>query len=271
MGALQSFAEFVAAPVNRRTHAEGPAASSGPRPARRPRPVPSPAGSTRRRRTCRCCACTGTSTRPARRRRAVRRPGRAAGRAGPLRHPDADRQGVAPDRLGRSAARRQAGRPTRARSGGAFCAHWHLFRGTPSRYWLEHEFAEVFGVPRTRRPRPPTSCTTRSPSGSPSRSSGPGRCSTGSGSRSWPPRTPRRTTSPHHASWPADRPGRVIPTFRPDDVVHLDRPGWAGRGPSSGRAGRASTPATTTATCEAIRQRRQAFVAAGARAPTTVT
>ncbi|HSR26696.1 MAG TPA: glucuronate isomerase, partial [Candidatus Eisenbacteria bacterium] len=27
-----------------------------------------------------------------------------------------------------------------------FCTHWHLFRGTPSRFWLEHELAEVLGV-----------------------------------------------------------------------------------------------------------------------------
>ena len=26
------------------------------------------------------------------------------------------------------------------------CGSWHLFRGTPSRYWLEHELVEVFGV-----------------------------------------------------------------------------------------------------------------------------
>ena len=26
------------------------------------------------------------------------------------------------------------------------CFNWHLFRGTPSRYWLEHELVEVFGV-----------------------------------------------------------------------------------------------------------------------------
>jgi glucuronate isomerase len=26
------------------------------------------------------------------------------------------------------------------------CEGWHLFRGTPSRYWLEHELVEVFGV-----------------------------------------------------------------------------------------------------------------------------
>jgi glucuronate isomerase len=27
-----------------------------------------------------------------------------------------------------------------------FCSHWHLFRGTPSRYWIEHELAEVLGA-----------------------------------------------------------------------------------------------------------------------------
>src|SRR5690606_13192514 len=27
-----------------------------------------------------------------------------------------------------------------------FCAHWHLCRGTPTRFWLEHELALVFGV-----------------------------------------------------------------------------------------------------------------------------
>jgi len=27
-----------------------------------------------------------------------------------------------------------------------FCENWKLFRGTPSRYWLEHELVEVFGV-----------------------------------------------------------------------------------------------------------------------------
>src|SRR5215211_5514402 len=27
-----------------------------------------------------------------------------------------------------------------------FCAGWHLFRGTPTRYWLEHELSVVFGA-----------------------------------------------------------------------------------------------------------------------------
>src|SRR5689334_294829 len=30
-----------------------------------------------------------------------------------------------------------------------FCAHWKLFRGTPSRFWLLHELVEVFGVEPT--------------------------------------------------------------------------------------------------------------------------
>jgi len=28
-----------------------------------------------------------------------------------------------------------------------FCAGWHLFRGTPTRYWTEHALVEVFGAP----------------------------------------------------------------------------------------------------------------------------
>ena len=27
-----------------------------------------------------------------------------------------------------------------------FCENWKLYRGTPSRYWLEHELVEVFDV-----------------------------------------------------------------------------------------------------------------------------
>jgi len=27
-----------------------------------------------------------------------------------------------------------------------FCAHWHLYAGTASGYWLQHEFSELFGI-----------------------------------------------------------------------------------------------------------------------------
>ena len=41
-------------------------------------------------------------------------------------------------------------RPTAGRSGARFAAHWHLFRGTPSRLWLEQTFATVFDVAHRR-------------------------------------------------------------------------------------------------------------------------
>ena len=31
--------------------------------------------------------------------------------------------------------------------------HWHAYAGTPSRYWMEHEFSEVFGLETVLNPR----------------------------------------------------------------------------------------------------------------------
>jgi glucuronate isomerase len=55
-------------------------------------------------------------------------PGRAARGS---RHPD---------------ARRHAGRSDPRAIWRRFAAHYHLFRGTPSRMWLDWVFAEVFGL-----------------------------------------------------------------------------------------------------------------------------
>jgi glucuronate isomerase len=55
-------------------------------------------------------------------------------------------QGIEPARLG---VPRRDGGPVETGSRTiwrTFCASWKLFRGTPSRYWLEHELVEVFGV-----------------------------------------------------------------------------------------------------------------------------
>lgn len=111
----------------------------------------------------------------------------------------------------------------------AFCAQWHLFRATPTRYWLEHELAEVFGVTLVPgadtadalydqladllakpdfRPRAlferfgiEVLATTDSP----------------------------LSTLPDHAALAAQGwGGRVVPTFRPDALLHVDRPGWTG-------------------------------------------
>jgi glucuronate isomerase len=37
-------------------------------------------------------------------------------------------------------------KPMAARSGGSFAENYHLFRGTPSRLWLDHAFQDVFGM-----------------------------------------------------------------------------------------------------------------------------
>ena len=54
-------------------------------------------------------------------------------------------QGVSLEALG--VAPKDGGQPTDPRSAWRlFASHYHLFRGTPSRTWLDHVFAEVFGL-----------------------------------------------------------------------------------------------------------------------------
>jgi len=173
-------------------------------------------------------------------------------------------QGVSPDRLGlprldgtRTAEPREIWR--------GFCSHWHLFLGTPSRYWLEHEFAEVLGL--TVAPSAETaddlydeiSARLKEPEFRP---------------RALLDRFGIEVISTtdaatddlaQHAKLAADLPGRVIPTFRPDALVHLDRAGWRDL---AGRLGALAGTDTSSydGYLEALRKRRQAFIAAGALA-----
>ncbi|MFZ4627829.1 MAG: glucuronate isomerase [Blastocatellia bacterium] len=108
-----------------------------------------------------------------------------------------------------------------------FADHFQLFRGTPTGMWLAHELHDVFGVEEKLTSRTAQAvydqiadCLTK------------------------PEFRPRRlfeqfrievlaTTDAasdrleHHqairdSSWP----GRIVPTFRPDGVVNIDRPDW---------------------------------------------
>ncbi len=173
-------------------------------------------------------------------------------------------QGVSPDRLG--LPRRNGARTADPREvWREFCAHWHLFRGTPSRYWLEHEFAEVLGL-----------------SVHPSSETADELYDQISARIAEPDFRPRAlldrfriellsTTDAAtddlalHAQVEAELPGRVIPTFRPDAVVHLDRPGWSYLAEQLGQLAEVDT-STYGGYLEAIRKRRQVFVQAGARA-----
>ena len=148
----------------------------------------------------------------------------------------------------------------------AFAAGWHLFRGTPTRFWLEHVLVEVLGVTQrlsaetadqaydeiTARLAEPdfrpmalldrfgieTIATTDAPDAS---------------------------LDEHRAL--AARGGRVevVPTFRPDRLLRLDRPDWAAAlAALEDRAGTSVDGYQDFVV--ALEARREAFVAAGARA-----
>lgn len=173
-------------------------------------------------------------------------------------------QGVSPDRLG--LPRRDGVRTAEPRDiWREFCSHWNLFLGTPSRYWLEHEFAEVLGLEVA-----------------PSAETADQLYDEISARLAEPEFRPRAlldrfkieiisTTDgatddlADHAKLAADLPGRVIPTFRPDALVHLDRPGWSSLAQQLGELADADT-SSYGGYLQALRQRRQVFIAAGALA-----
>ena len=147
-----------------------------------------------------------------------------------------------------------------------FCENWKLYRGTPSRYWLEHELVEVFGVNQV--PSAETADAIYD------------QIAARVAEPEFLPRalldrfnievisTTDSATSqlPHHAKLAADGLGeRVLPTFRPDALVYLDRPTW--RADIAELANVSGIDTTSyDGFLDALRQRRQVFVEAGARA-----
>ena len=146
------------------------------------------------------------------------------------------------------------------------CENWKLFRGTPTRYWLEHELVEIFGI--TQVPSAETADAIYDQLES---------------ALSTPEFRIRAlfdrfrieilsTTDPADADLSAHLAladegwgERVVPTFRPDAVFYPDRTGWAGDTRSlSTRSG--IDIVDYPSFLEALRKRRFAFAAAGARA-----
>jgi glucuronate isomerase len=109
------------------------------------------------------------------------------------------------------------------------CENWHLFRGTPSRYWLEESLASVFDV--TVSPSPATADAIYD------------QVAERLAKDAYRPRALferfgievlATTDDPcddlaAHAALAADGafPGRVLPTFRPDRYLEVPAPGWA--------------------------------------------
>lgn len=147
-----------------------------------------------------------------------------------------------------------------------FCEAWPLLRGTPSRHWLEEEFGTVFGL--TEQPGADNADALYDQI---------------SAVLADPTFRPQQlldrfdielisTTDPagsdlsQHAALHAQGLGaRVLPTFRPDAVVYLDRADWQ---PSIEALGETSgiDVSSYRGYLDALRERRQAFVRMGALA-----
>jgi len=145
------------------------------------------------------------------------------------------------------------------------CSHWHVFRGTPVRYWFDTELAEIFGV--TVRPSAETADEIYDQIAA---------------ALTQPAFRPRAlfeqfdisvlatTDDPAddlaaHAALAADPTfaGRVIPTFRPDRYLESVRPGWAEAVERLGEAAGTDT-GTYAGWVAAMEARRAYFKAHGA-------
>jgi glucuronate isomerase len=175
-------------------------------------------------------------------------------------------QGIEPARLG---VPRLDGGPVETDSRKiwrTFCENWKLFRGTPSRYWLEHELVEVFGVDLA--PSAETADAIYD------------QIAASVAEQKFRPRalldrfnievisTTDSATSDlrHHAKLAADGLGeRILPTFRPDALAYLDRPTWRADVAELAKLSEIDT-STYEGFLDALRTRRAAFVEAGARA-----
>lgn len=147
-----------------------------------------------------------------------------------------------------------------------FCAGWHLFRATPTRYWLEHELSVVFGA-----------------AVHPSAETADALYDHLSEQLAKPDFLPKAlfdrfgievlattdsplSSLPDHALLREQGWGeKVIPTFRPDALLHVDHVHWRGEIEQLAALSGVDT-GTYAGYLEALAARRRTFVEAGALA-----
>ncbi len=182
-------------------------------------------------------------------------------------------QGLTPDLLGVPSVKGEPAETDGRTIWRRFAEHYHLFRGTPSKLWLDYTFAEVFGIYKqldaqtadefydhlsarlaepAYRPRAlfdrfniEVLATTESPVDSLD-----------------PHAELESLPAADGRSW-GGRGGKVVTTFRPDNLVEPDWPGWAERVKELGEITGRDT-STFEGFLDALRARRQDFIAAGA-------
>ena len=147
-----------------------------------------------------------------------------------------------------------------------FAAHYPLFRGTPSKLWLDHTLGEVLEVDVPLRADTADAVYDQ--------------ISSRLAQAEFRPRALFErfgiaflaTTEgaldrlePHRRLRGSAWSGRVVPTFRPDDVVDPDRPGFHANVAALGELTGVDTT-SWSGYLDALRRRRDSFVAAGATA-----
>lgn len=172
-------------------------------------------------------------------------------------------QGIAPERLGVPRLDHGPVETDPRTIWRVFCEHWHLFRGTPSRYWLEHELVDLFGV--DVHPSADTAdgifdvvdARLREPAFHPQQLLDRFRIELISTT------DPATSDLAQHERLRQQGLGRrVLPTFRPDAVVNLDEPAWQQDVKTLGTLARTDT-SHYQGFLDALRQRRLAFLEAG--------
>ncbi|WP_026924572.1 glucuronate isomerase [Glycomyces arizonensis] len=182
-------------------------------------------------------------------------------------------QGVTPDQLGVPSVNGEPSEVDGRTIWRRFAEHYHLFRGTPSKLWLDYTFAEVFGIYKALSAETADEFYDH--------------LSARLAEPAYRPRalfdrfnievlatteTPVDSLDPHAEleALPASggrkwggRGGKVVTTFRPDNLVEPDWPGWAERVKQLGEITGRDT-STFAGFLDALRARRQDFIAAGA-------
>jgi glucuronate isomerase len=174
-------------------------------------------------------------------------------------------QGFSPAQLG--LAGRNGGAAASPREAWrAFAANWHLFRGTPTRMWIEQQLVEVFGVETPLGPDTADelfdslSATLATPEFRPQalfRRFGVEFLATTD--------APHQPLTAHEKLQNDDWRGPVVPTFRPDAVVDLDKQEWLKSVQQLGEVCATDT-STFDGYLDALRARRQDFIRLGATA-----
>ncbi len=147
-----------------------------------------------------------------------------------------------------------------------FCVNWHLFQGTPSRYWLEHEIAEVLGIDLAPGPDTADELYDRIEAKLTEPGMRPRALLDTFNIELLATTDPATSALSEHSRLHVDGFGeRVVPTFRPDTLLHLAQPGWRDALRRLQEVSGVDT-GDYDGYLHALRQRREAFVLAGARA-----